>query len=136
MSSKPDGESTNEGTQLPSASSPPRVPDTTSLGGDEYGEDRAIPPPEHTRGNDPLLRGAEFLIYLEFPGQDRPRISYRVYSRMSVRQLYRNIAGGMLDCEDRWIRIFVDNQCLLHLGTVTDRFFPAPIPILPPSIDG
>jgi hypothetical protein len=64
------------------------------------------------------------MIYLEFPGQDRPRMSYRVYSRMPVRQLYHAIASAILNCEDRVIRIFVDNQVLLHVGTITDRFFP------------
>jgi hypothetical protein len=64
------------------------------------------------------------MIYLEFPGQDRPCMSYRVYSRMPVRQLYHAIASAILNCEDRAIRIFVDNQVLLHVGTITDRFFP------------
>jgi hypothetical protein len=93
----------------------------------ENGEDG--PAPERPRGwrgagNEPATRGAEFMIYLEFPVQDRPRMSYRVYSRMPVRQLYHAIASVILNCEDRMIRIFVDNQVLLHVGTITDRFFP------------
>ena len=66
----------------------------------------------------------EFTIYLDFPGTDRPRMKYWVYAHMPVRQLYRLIASRILGCEDREIRIFVGTKCLLHLGTVTDRFFP------------
>ena len=73
---------------------------------------------------DPESGESEFMINLEFPGQGRPRLAYRVYTSMPVRLLYRAIANGLLDCEDHQIRIFVDDACLLHLGTVTDRHFP------------
>ncbi len=74
--------------------------------------------------HDPTAGESEFRIYLEFPGQDRPRLAYQVYTSMPVRLLYRTIANGILECEDYQIRIFVDGACLLHLGTVTDRYFP------------
>ncbi len=82
-------------------------------------------PPTHPFGNDSLgTGGLDFMVYLDFPGQDRPRLRYRVYTQMPVRLLYRLIANGILGCEDEQIRLFVDNQCLLHLGTISDRFFP------------
>ena len=43
---------------------------------------------------------------------------------MKVRRLYYLIATEILQCEDRFIRIFVDGELLLHLGTVTDRHLP------------
>jgi hypothetical protein len=73
---------------------------------------------------DPASGESEFMIYLEFPGQDRPRLRYQVYRSMPVRLLYKAIANGILECEDHQIRIFVDDPCLLHLGTITDRYFP------------
>ncbi len=66
----------------------------------------------------------QFLIYLEFPGQGRPLMTYRVYVGMPVRLLYQAIAHGILNCEDHQIRIFIGDNCLLHLGTITDRHFP------------
>jgi hypothetical protein len=66
----------------------------------------------------------EFFIYLEFPGQNRPRMRFRVFTRMSVRLFYNIVARNIVGCVDYHIRIFVDNECLLHVGTVTDRHFP------------
>ncbi len=64
------------------------------------------------------------MIYLEFPDQERPRMTYRVYHRMPVSLLYRAIASRILDCDDNQIRIYVGDQCLLHCCTITDRYFP------------
>ena len=65
-----------------------------------------------------------FVINLEFPGMDQPRQRFRVSQNMRVRRFYYLIASEILQCEDRHIRIFVDGECLLHLGVVTDRHFP------------
>jgi hypothetical protein len=89
------------------------------------GNDAASGPPTHPFGDDTLgTGGLEFMVYLDFPGQDRPRLRYRVYSLMPIRLLYRAIANGILGCEDERIRLFVEDQCLLHNGTISDRFFP------------
>ena len=69
-------------------------------------------------------RGSAFTIHLVFPGTDRPRQEYRVYEHMAVRVLYNRIAITLLGLRPRNIRIYVDNQCLLHNGTISDRFYP------------
>ena len=93
---------------------------------DGSGDNDTTPPREDIPFtiHDPGSGESEFSIYLEFPGQDRPRMKYRVYTSMPVRVLYSAIAGGLLDCDDVDIRIFVDDACLLHMGTITDRHFP------------
>ena len=88
------------------------------------GSDGNEPSRQNSTIHDPTAGESEFRIYLEFPGHDRPRLAYQVYTSMPVRLLYRAIANGILECEDHQIRIFVDGACLLHLGTVTDRYFP------------
>ncbi len=80
------------------------------------------PPPSDF--GEPESTEVAFRVNLEFPGQDRPRMSYEVYFGMPVRLLYRAIASGVLGCEDNQIRIYVDGQRLLHLGTITNRHFP------------
>jgi hypothetical protein len=66
----------------------------------------------------------QFMINLAFPGQDQPNQRYQVSRNMPVRRFYHLIAADILGCADDDIRIYVDDQCLLHSGTVTDRFFP------------
>jgi hypothetical protein len=65
-----------------------------------------------------------FTITLEFPGQLQPRQRYRVSPTLPVRRFYHLIADGILGCPDSQIRIYVHGECLMHLGTVTDRHFP------------
>jgi len=65
-----------------------------------------------------------FMITLEFPGQLQPRQRYRVSPTLPVRRFYHLIADGILGCPDSQIRMYVDDECLMHLGTVTDRHFP------------
>jgi hypothetical protein len=72
----------------------------------------------------PTVSNITFVINLEFSGMDQPRQRFRVSSDMKVRRFYYLIASEILRCEDRFIRVFVDGECLLHLGSVTDRHFP------------
>jgi hypothetical protein len=65
-----------------------------------------------------------FMINLEFPGQNQPSQRYRVSPTMSVRRFYHLIAANILECADDNIRIYVDDECLMHFGTVTDRHYP------------
>ena len=83
----------------------------------EANDEALIPEMEHSEDS-------QFMIHLEFPDQNRARLVYRVYSDMPVRLLYQSIAIGILECEDYQIRIYVGDKCLLHLGTITDRYFP------------
>jgi hypothetical protein len=69
-------------------------------------------------------RGLSFTINLVFPGTDRRCRGYRVYEQMPVRTLYNRIALHILSCQPRDIRIYVDGTCLLHTGTISDRFYP------------
>jgi hypothetical protein len=69
-------------------------------------------------------RDSEFTIHLEFPNQDRPRLQYWVCDQMPVRLFYHYVADGILQCEDRWIRMYVNGECLMHGGTITDRHMP------------
>jgi hypothetical protein len=69
-------------------------------------------------------RGSEFTIHLEFPNQDRPRLQYWVCDQMPVRLFYHYVAAGILQCADRWIRMHVNGECLMHGGTITDRHMP------------
>jgi hypothetical protein len=65
--------------------------------------------------------GVDFTIYLEFPQQDRPRLRYWVYSEMPVRLFHHAVASRILECADNLIRMYVNGECLMHVGTVTDR---------------
>jgi hypothetical protein len=66
---------------------------------------------------------ASFTITLEFPGQSQPGQRYRVAPTLPVRRFYHLIADGILGCLDSQIRIYVHDECLMHLGVVIDRYF-------------
>jgi hypothetical protein len=80
--------------------------------------------PDPSSMESPETSDITFVINLEFPGSDQPRQRYRVSPAMRVRRLYYLIASEILHCEDRHNRIFVNGECLSHLGAVTDRHFP------------
>ncbi len=118
-----DSSSCDDGTL--SVTGAPSVSDARQLSGDalDYTNEEPSPlvasPPESEQSEE-----SQFLINLEFPDQRRLRLAYRVYANMPVRLFYQAIANGILECRDYQIRIYVGDKCILHLGTITDRYFP------------
>ncbi len=82
-------------------------------------DDELSPPVANPPESEQSEEAQQFFVNLEFPGQGRPRLIYRVYANMPVRLLYQAIADGILECEDYQIRLYVDDKCLLHTGTIT-----------------
>jgi hypothetical protein len=126
VGNKPAEDSSQEvlfgGTELSPVPDVPVAPVETLLD-DLPGEEGGRQPPQQATVSADSDE-SEFVIYLEFPDQARPRMTYRVYHRMPVSLLYRAIASRILDCEDNQIRIYVGDQCLLHCGTISDRYYP------------